>query len=377
MRNPKPPIFSPPSPAAGLVLVLSLAAVLACRSEQRLGGEKAAPSPSRTAVSAPQAAAEPSVNRENGLAGSLVIDGSSTVFPITEAVANAFEARFPAVEIQLGVSGTGGGFRKFCAGETVVQNASRPIKAKEAELCAAAGIAFIELPVAFDGLTFVVHRSNDWAACMSLDELRRLWEPAAEGRILRWSDLRPGWPNRLFHLYGAGRDSGTFDYVTSAVVGRDGESRHDYTGSEDDYLLAQKVAADPEGLGFFGFAYYREYQATLNAVAIDGGGGCVAPDEQSIVSGAYRPLSRPIFIYVARAALDRPEVRAFAEFYLDAAPSLVPAAAYVALPDRAYNLARRRLAERIPGSLFDGGAQIGVSIEKLLEMESSGLAGRP
>jgi phosphate transport system substrate-binding protein len=195
--------------------------------------------------------------------------------------------------------------------------------------------------------------------------------------VMRWSDLRRGWPERPFQLYGAGRDSGTFDYMTSAVVGSEGEARRDYIGSEDDYLLAQKVAADPGGLGFFGFAYYREYQESLNAVAIDGGAGCVAPDETSIVAGTYRPLSRPIFIYVARAALEREEVRAFAEFYLESAPRLVPASKYVALPERAYALARRRLAERIPGSLFGGGSRVGVSIEELLEMESSGLTPRP
>lgn len=308
----------------------------------------------------------------------VAIDGSSTVFPITEAVANAFEQRHPGISIQLGVSGTGGGFRKFCAGETAIQNASRPIKSSEAEICAAAGIAFVELPVAYDGLTFVVHGANTWATCLSLDELRRLWEPAAEGRIESWSDLRPGWPARRLHLYGAGRDSGTFDYMTSALLGREGEARRDYIGSEDDYLLAQKVAADPDGLGFFGFAYFREYQSRLRAVAIDAGAGCVAPDESSIVAGVYRPLSRPIFIYVSLPALEREEVRTFASFYLEAAPRLVPAARCVALPARAYTLAQERLAKRIPGSLFaGGGSQVGVSVESLLEMETSSLAARP
>jgi phosphate transport system substrate-binding protein len=358
-----------------LVATLGLAGGMAC-SDERSGAEKTA-KPASTPPNAPRAAAGAPAPAPAGPAASLVIDGSSTVFPITEAVAGAVEAERPNVEIRLGVSGTGGGFKKFCAGETAIQNASRPIKAKEAELCAAAGISFVELPVAFDGLTFVVPRANTWAACLTLDELRRLWEPAAEGRLLRWSDLRRGWPNQPIQLYGAGRDSGTFDYMTSAVIGKEGEARRDFIGSEDDYLLAQKVAADPSGLGFFGFAYYREYQSSLHAVAIDAGAGCVGPDEKTIVAGTYRPLSRPIFIYVARAALEREEVRAFAEFYLEAAPRLVPAAKYVALPERAYTLARRRLAERIPGSLFGGGSRVGVSIEELLEMESSGLARRP
>lgn len=309
--------------------------------------------------------------------GSLVIDGSSTVFPITEAVADEFAKLHPGVAVQLGVSGTGGGFRKFCAGETQIQNASRPIKAKEAKACKAAGIDFIELPVAFDGLTFVVHPSNSWAGCLSVDDLRRLWEPAAEGRISSWSHLRRDWPDRRFQLYGAGRDSGTFDYMTSALTGEEGSARRDFIGSEDDYLLAQNVAADPNGLGFFGFAYYREYQDRLRPVAIDAGAGCVAPNEENIVSGAYRPLSRPIFIYVALSALEREEARLFTGLYLDAAPRLVPAVKYVPLPARVYALAKERLERRVLGSLFDDGSQVGVSIEALLEMESTSLAKRP
>ena len=322
----------------------------------------------------PKTSALPSAG---SLRGSLVIDGSSTVFPITEAVVDEFEAQHPGVAVQLGVSGTGGGFRKFCAGETQIQNASRPIKAKEAKACQAAGIDFVELPVAFDGLTFVVHPSNTWAGCLSTGDLRRLWEPAAEGRISSWRHLRPDWPDRRFQLYGAGRDSGTFDYMTSAITGEEGSARRDFIGSEDDYLLAQNVAADPNGLGFFGFAYYREYQAQLQSVAIDAGAGCVPPNEKNIVDGTYRPLSRPIFIYVSLAALEREEVLAFSQLYLEVAPRLVSAVKYVPLPARAYTLARERLERRVVGSLFDDGSQVGVSIESLLEMESSSLARRP
>lgn len=358
---------------AAACLAFGLAATFACLSQEPAA--PAAPPSAARATRAPAPATRAATPGDP--AAVLVIDGSSTVFPITEAVVGEFELGHPGASVQLGVSGTGGGFRKFCAGETAVQNASRPIKAKEAETCAAAGISFVELPVAFDGLTFVVHGANTWASCLTLDELRRLWEPAAEGQVLRWSDLRPDWPSRRLHLYGAGRDSGTFDYMTSAVVGHEGEARRDYTGSEDDYLLAQKVAADPDGLGFFGYGYFREYRQTLRALQIDAGAGCVAPDESTIVDGAYRPLSRPIFIYVSLPALEREEVRAFADFYLAAAPRLVPAAGCVPLPDRVYALARQRLAKRIPGSLFGGGSQVGVSIEKLLAMETSGLAGQP
>lgn len=265
---------------AAACLACGLAAGLACFSQEK-DTAPAAPRPSAPATRAPAPANPPAA--PGRAAATLAIDGSSTVFPITEAVVGEFELGHPGASVQLGVSGTGGGFRKFCAGETAVQNASRPIKAKEAEICSAAGIGFIELPVAFDGLTFVVHGANGWVSCLTVEELRRLWEPAAEGKILRWSDLRPEWPNRRLHLYGAGRDSGTFDYLTSAVVGREGEARRDYTGSEDDYLLAQKVAADPDGLGFFGYAYFREYRQRLRALAIDAGAGCVAPEEATIV----------------------------------------------------------------------------------------------
>lgn len=304
------------------------------------------------------------------LQGKLVIDGSSTVFPITEAATREFVALAPGVKVHLGVSGTGGGFKKFCRGETDISDASRPIKAKEDRLCRDEGVDYVEIPIAFDGISVVVHRENSWARCMTIDELRRLWQPSAEGSVRTWREIRDSWPAEPVHLYGPGRESGTYDYFTHAVVGQEGQSRNDFTGSEDDYLIAQDIAHDPQALGFFGFAYYREYQDRLRAVAIDPGAGCVAPSPDSINSGRYRPLSRPIFLYVSTASLKRKEVERFLEFYLTHAHRLVEGARYIPLPERAYTLAAERLRKRLTGSLFDGGSQIGLSIEALLDVET-------
>lgn len=328
---------------------------------QRGTSAPAAPTPTLVAPAAPAALAR--------LGGGIQIDGSSTVFPITEGAVIAFQQLAPGVELRLGVSGTGGGFKKFCAGEILITGASRPIKRSEADSCAAAAISFVELPIAYDGLSVVVHPSNDWVTCLTLDELRRIWEPAAEGTLVRWSDLRPDWPDQPLSLYGAGTDSGTYDYFTAAVVGTEGVSRRDYMASEDDYLIAQDLAEDPDGLGFFGYSYYVEYGERLRALAIDGGAGCVAPSAQSIADGSYQPLARPIFIYVRADALDRPELRAFVEFYLANGPALAQRARAIPLPPRAYTLAAQRVDQRIIGSVFAGGAQVGVSIEQLLELE--------
>lgn len=303
------------------------------------------------------------------LKGEIKIDGSSTVFPITEQVAIVFNELAPSVTIRLGVSGTGGGFTRFCAGETDISNASRPIKQREMETCAANGIQFIELPVAFDGLSVVVHPQNDWAQCLTVAELKRMWEPEAEGKITRWNQIRPEWPDQPLHLYGAGVDSGTYDYFTSAIVGEEGVSRSDYTASEDDYLLAQDVAANQLGLAFFGYAYYVEYAGQLRALAIDNGNGCVAPSETTITNGSYQPLSRPIFVYVRIDALERPEVRAFVDMYLRNGEFFVNKARYIPLPAKVYELAIRRVERRIIGSVFAGGSQVGLSIEQLLQLE--------
>lgn len=265
------------------------------------------------------------------LAGTITIDGSSTVFPITEAAAAEFHAMAPGVTITLGVSGTGGGFARFCAGEIVIADASRPIKADEIAACAEAGAAFVELPVAYDGIAVVVNAENKWAECLTVAELRRIWEPGATGKVRSWRDVRPDWPDVPLALYGAGPDSGTFDYFTAAVVGEEDVIRADYTASEDDYLLAQDVSANPGGLAFFGYGYSVEYAGTLRAVAVDSGSGCVAPSVETIASGDYQPLARPVFIYVRADALDRPEVASFVRFYLTNAPALVRRACRVVM----------------------------------------------
>ena len=266
---------------------------------------------------------------EGGLTGMVTLDGSSTVFPISEAMAEEFQIANRGVRVTVGISGTGGGFKKFCGGETDISNASRPIKQTERELCAENGIEPIEVPVALDGLTVVINPDNDWASCMTVDELKRVWQPGST--VGRWSDVREGWPDMEIKLYGPGTDSGTFDYFTEAIVGEEDASRPDYTASEDDNVLVVGVEGDREALGYFGFAYFEENQGRLNSVAIDNGSGCVAPTRATIESGEYAPLSRPMFIYLNPASLARPEVKAFVEFYLKNATALVPEVGYVPL----------------------------------------------
>ncbi len=308
-----------------------------------------------------------------GSAGSGVvqIDGSSTVFPISEAVAEEFQRERHDVRVTVGISGTGGGFQKFCRGEIDISNASRPIKAVEREACATAQVTFLELPVAYDGLAVVVHPANTWAQSLTVAELRRLWEPAAEGKVLRWSQVRPEWPDREIHLFGAGVDSGTFDYFTEAVNGKEGASRGDYTSSEDDNVIVQGVSRDEGALGYFGYAYYAENRQALKLVAIDDGNdengkGPIAPSPETVRDGQYQPLSRPIFIYVNAASLARPEVQAFVQYYLQKAPVLVPEIGYLALTEREYGLVKARFDGRRAGSMFAGGSQVGARLEALL-----------
>ena len=300
------------------------------------------------------------------------IDGSSTVYPITEAMAEEFQlASGGKYRVTVGIAGTGGGFKKFCRGETHISNASRPIKESERADCQAAGIEFIELPVALDALTVMVNPQNDWVDYLTVDELKKVWEPAAQDAVTNWSQVREGFPDRPLTLYGAGTDSGTYDYFTQAVVGEEGASRGDFTASEDDNVLVQGIASDQNALGFFGLAYYVENQDKLKAVPIQppGGGDPVLPSVESARDGSYQPLSRPIFIYVSKQAADELEsVQQFVEFYLNPenAEVLVEEVGYVPLPTEAYELALRNFHERHTGTAFGGGSQVGVAIENLL-----------
>ena len=311
-----------------------------------------------------------------GLAGTVLVDGSSTVFPITEAVAEEFQKANPGVRVTVGISGTGGGFKKFGNGETDVTGASRPIKPSEVELCQKNGIQYVELPVAYDGLAVMVHPKNSFASYMTVAELKKMWEPEAQRKITRWSQIRAEWPDREFRLFGAGVDSGTFDYFTEAIVGKSQSSRGDFTSSEDDNVLVQGIAGDENALGFFGYAYYEENKDKLKLVAIDDGNpengdGPIAPSPETVKNGTYQPLSRPVFIYANLKALDRPEVAEFVRFYLANGPKLVREVGYIPLPERAYKLAQARVDARKTGSVFGGkGAQVGVSIEDLLAAES-------
>ncbi len=288
------------------------------------------------------------------------VDGSSTVYPITEAVAEEFQKANPGARITVGISGTGGGFKKFCAGETDISDASRPVKPTEIEACAQGGVGYIELPVAYDGLAVVVNPKNTWADSMTVAEMKRLWEPDAQGTITRWNQIRTGWPDEEIHLFGPGVDSGTFDYFTEAIVGTEDASRGDYTSSEDDNVLVQGVAGDQYALGFFGFAYFEENQDKLRLVPVDdgdetNGAGPIAPSPETVRNGTYRPLSRPVFIYAKVSALDRPEVLSLVHFYLDHGAALVREVGYVPLTDAEYALVRDRLANRVTGTMYGEG----------------------
>lgn len=277
-----------------------------------------------------------SVKESSTLQGQISIDGSSTVYPITEAVAEEFRIENADVKVTVGVSGTGGGFKKFSRGETDINDASRPIKEQEASIAKENNIGFVELKVAFDGLAVVVNRENSWVNDITVAELKLIWEPGAQGKITRWNQIRKEWPDEEFHLYGPGVASGTYDYFTEAIVGKSGESRGDFTASEDDNVLVQGIAGDKNALGFFGLAYYEENQDKLKLVGVNNGSGVVLPTVETVKNGTYAPLSRPVFIYVTSTAAKRPEVVAFVNFYLAEAANLVPDVGYIPLPAAEY-----------------------------------------
>ena len=270
------------------------------------------------------------------LSGTIKVDGSSTVFPITEAVAEEFRSVQPKVKVTIGVSGTGGGFKKFSRGETNLSNASRPIKDKEKAACIENNISYLELEVAYDGLAVLVHPENDWVDSFTLEELKKIWEPAAQDKIMKWNQIRPEWPNEEIHLFGPGVASGTYDYFTEAVVGKSGSSRGDFTASEDDHVLVQGIAGDKYSLGFFGLAYYTENKDKLKLIGVNNGEEVVKPTIETVSNGSYKPLSRPLFIYVNSTSVKQPEVIEFVNFYIDNAGELSKDVGYIPLPVENY-----------------------------------------
>lgn len=284
------------------------------------------------------------------------VDGSSTVFPITEAVAEQFGAETGGtVRVTVGVSGTGGGFKKFCHGETDVTDASRPIKASEIDLCEKEGVEFVEIPVAIDGLTVMVHPDNDFVECITVQELHTIWSPEAEEEITRWNQVDPDWPDESLRLYGPGVASGTFDYFTEVVNGEAQASRGDFTASEDDNVLVHGISGDKRSLGYFGFAFFIENKDNLKAVKIDGGSGCIEPTKKNINDGTYAPLSRPLFIYVTQAGATKAFVKEFIRYYLsEDGRELVEDVGYIAYPAEVYDLALARFENGRTGTLFGG-----------------------
>ena len=296
------------------------------------------------------------------------IDGSSTVYPITEAVAEEFQIE-TGIKVTVGVSGTGGGFKKFCRGETVISGASRPIKASERKKCADAGISFIELPVAFDALTVVINPTNDWAKELTVEELKLAWEPEAQGKIMNWSQVRPGMPDQPLHLFGPGADSGTFDYFTESIIKKSKAIRGDFTASEDDNVLVTGVAGDKGGMGYFGLAYYLENKDKLTAVAVKNKDGkFVLPSKETVMDGSYNPLARPLFIYLNanKSAFD-PKVKKFVEYYLKNAGKMSSEVGYIPLTAEEYQAITNHYVKLKTGSAFGGKAEIGLKVEEILK----------
>lgn len=297
------------------------------------------------------------------------IDGSSTVFPITEGVAEDFQKK-TKIKVTVGISGTGGGFKKFCRGEIDVQNASRPILQKEMDDCKAAGVQYYELPVAFDALTVIVNPKNDFVKSLTVDQLRKMWEPASQGKVLKWNQVNSQWPDRPLKLFGAGSDSGTFDYFTEAVNGKSKSSRGDFTASEDDNVLVTGVASDVGAVGYLGYAYYAENTTKLKAVAIfNKAGKAVAPSEATVMDGSYNPLSRPIFIYVNAKSIDKPEVKQFVEFYMANASKISKEVKYVPLPDKVYKANLDHVTKKRVGTIFGGKNEVGMTVDELVKRE--------
>lgn len=303
----------------------------------------------------------------SNLSGQVQVDGSSTVYPISKAMATQFQKANPGVKVTVAVSGTGGGFKKFCAGETDITGASRPINTAEMELCQQNSIEYTELPIAFDGVSVVVNPQNDFINCLKVSELKQIWQPTAQGKITNWNQIRSNFPNQPLQLYGPDAESGTYDYFTLAIVGEEGKSRSDYTKSEDDNDLVRGISIQPNALGYFGYPYYIKNRDKLKLVAIDSGYGCVKPSPKAIADSSYQPLSRPVFIYVKKSAATRPEVKAFTNFYLSPENAqMVLQVGDVPLPKIALQAAKSRFDQGMTGTKFGGqGSVIGLGREGL------------
>jgi phosphate transport system substrate-binding protein len=313
------------------------------------------------------------IGTQSAQAQVIKIDGSSTVYPITEAVAEEFQkAKKNAIKVTVGISGTGGGFKKFCRDETDVSNASRPITKSEMELCKAAGVEYVEMPVAFDALTVVINPKNAFLKQATVEEMKMLWEPAAQGKVTKWNQINPAWPDAPIKLFGAGADSGTFEYFTEAMVGKAKSSRGDYTASEDDNVLVQGVSRDVNAIGYFGYAYYAENKAKLKALPIVNPktGKAVEPSAANVENGTYAPLSRPIFIYVKAKSLQKPEVKEFVEFYMKNAAVLTKEVKYVPLPASAYVGNVEHMKKKKLGTVFGGHNEIGITVEEVMKREA-------
>ena len=287
----------------------------------------------------------PTDSEGSSLSGSVAVDGSSTVAPLSEAAADLFRDKEAGVNVTVATSGTGGGFKKFCAGETDISDASRPIKDEEKAECAKNGVEFTEIVIANDGLAVVVHPENDWASCLTVAQLKKIWDPAAEGKITNWNQVDPKFPDVPLKLFGAGTDSGTFDYFTEAINGKEGASRTDYSPSEDDNITIQGVQGDKGAMGYFGLSYVEENPGKVKAVQIDSGKGCVAPSKTTVQDGTYTPLGRPLFIYVAnKSYTDKPQVKAFVDFYVENEASIAEAARFIGLTSEQKKTAKDSLA---------------------------------
>lgn len=304
----------------------------------------------------------------------LKVDGSSTVYPVTEMITVEFSKENKA-RVTIGVSGTGAGFKKLSRNEIDIAEASRPIKKSEDEALQKAGIEYYELPVAYDGLAVVVHPNNTWVDYLTVAELKKIWEPSAQGKIMRWNQIRPQWPDQEIHLFGAGTQSGTFDYFTEAIMGKAKASRGDYTASEDDNVLVQGISSDPKALGFFGLDYYMANKDKLKLIAIDdekdeNGKGAIAPSPETVVKGTYQPLSRPLLIYVNKKSTEKKGADNYINFFLSNASTLVPKSGYIALPDEVYSLIKRRYEKKLTGSVFlKLETTVGIKMEEILKMD--------